>query len=390
MRSILYFGLLFFLCFSCGSTEDPVNEKLPVIQIESLTIEEGDGSHPVYLTARLDKVSAEPVVVILQTEDISATAGLDYKSLDNFPLSFEAGDVQNELRIDIYGDEAYETDESFAVRVVGSENAEAGEEETIVTLLNDDRDTTLVIPTGGYTSPMQYNGMEMVWSDEFNAGEPIEDYWTFEYGGHGWGNNEWQYYRKENTHVHTGGYLVIEAREENFGGKNYTSSRIITRGKYEFKYGRVDIRAALPYGQGIWPALWMLGKNITTVGWPACGETDIMELIGNHPAQTHGTIHWSNQDGNHAQYGGSTSLSEGIFNDAFHVFSIIWDETHIEWLLDGKKFHEVDIRAAHMSEFHADNFFIFNLAVGGNWPGYPDQTTEFPQRLIVDYIRVFQ
>ena len=389
MRPYLYLSIVLFLIISCGNMDDPKVSDKPVINIESLTIEEGNGQHPVYLTARLDKASPDQVVVILQTEDINATAGEDYKALDNTPFTFEPGDVQNQLKIDILGDEAFEADESFLIRVIGSEQVQAGEEPAIITLLNDDRDTTLVIPASGYSSPESYPGMQMIWSDDFNAGEPIEDYWTFEYGGHGWGNNEWQYYRKENTRVHSGGYLVIEAREENYGGKQYTSSRIVTKNKFNFKYGRVDIRAVLPYGQGIWPALWMLGKNFSSVGWPACGEIDVMELIGNSPATTHGTIHWE-KEGNHAQYSGSTTLANGIFNDEFHVFSLIWDEYHIEWLLDGKKFHEADIRPADLSEFHDEFFFIFNVAVGGNWPGYPDQTTEFPQRMIVDYIRVFQ
>jgi beta-glucanase (GH16 family) len=133
----------------------------------------------------------------------------------------------------------------------------------------------------------------------------------------------------------------------------------------------------------------MLGSNLSSVGWPACGEIDIMELVGHQPAVTHGTVHWS-QDGSHAEFGGSKQLLSGIFNDEFHVFSIIWDETHIEWLLNGLKFHEISTTPQQLSEFHQDYFFIFNVAVGGNWPGYPNQTTEFPQRMIVDYIRVFQ
>jgi beta-glucanase (GH16 family) len=174
-------------------------------------------------------------------------------------------------------------------------------------------------------------------------------------------------------------------------GAAYTSSRMITKGKQSFLYGRVDIRAKLPYGQGIWPALWMLGENFSSVGWPKCGEIDIMEMIGgsNRENTVHGTLHWD-LDNAHASAGGSTSLVGETFSEKFHVFSILWNENEVSWLVDNKVYHTIDITPAHMSEFHKKHFFIFNVAVGGNWPGYPNATTEFPQRMKVDYIRVFQ
>ena len=135
------------------------------------------------------------------------------------------------------------------------------------------------IPSGGYSTPENYSGMTLVWHDEFDGLTLKPSDWKHETGGSGWGNNELEYYQEKNTAVHEG-YLIITAKKENVGGKDYTSSRIITQGKKEFQYGRVDIRALLPKGQGIWPALWMLGANVTTVGWPACGEIDIMEMIG--------------------------------------------------------------------------------------------------------------
>ena len=183
--------------------------------------------------------------------------------------------------------------------------------------------------------------------------------------------------------------MVIEARQQSFNGSPYTSTRMITKNKFDFQYGRVDIRAALPFGQGIWPALWMLGANIDDVGWPKCGEIDIMEIVGHEPATLHGTAHWSGFD-NHVFQGGSTMLSDGIFYDEFHVFSIIWDDNSIRWLLDDQQYHSQSTTDAELTEFHESFFFIFNVAVGGNWPGSPDATTQFPQRMIVDYIRVFQ
>ena len=147
----------------------------------------------------------------------------------------------------------------------------------------------------------------------------------------------------------------------------------------------------MPKGQGIWPALWMLGNNINSAGWPECGEIDIMEMIGGIGKDniTHGTIHWG-VDGNHASSGGKYSLQSGIMADEYHVFSIIWDESSIVWLMNDQKFYTVSIAPASMSEFHQQFFFIMNLAVGGNWPGSPDSSTVFPQKMKVDYVRVFQ
>lgn len=259
-----------------------------------------------------------------------------------------------------------------------------------------ERDLGMGIPTTGFESPMSYEGYNLVWNDEFE-GNAISSDWVHETGDGcpglcGWGNNELQFYRPQNTEVKDG-LLIITARQENFGGKSYTSSRLKTQGRKSFQYGRIDIRAALPKGQGIWPALWMLGDNIGSIGWPACGEIDIMEMVGGSASgrdnAVHGTIHWDN-NGSHAYRGGEVRLSQGIFNDNFHVFSIIWDASKITWLLDDKVYHEEDIRPASMDEFRAPFFFLINLAIGGNWPGSPDASTIFPQQFAVDYIRVFE
>ncbi|MEO9474759.1 MAG: glycoside hydrolase family 16 protein [Cyclobacteriaceae bacterium] len=245
----------------------------------------------------------------------------------------------------------------------------------------------------GYVTPLIYEGMTLQWQDEFNGNAVDETKWNFEIGrgSNGWGNNELQYYKKENTSV-SDGFLVIEAKSESFSGALYTSSRLTTQDKYDFTYGRVDIRAQMPEGQGLWPALWMLGSNISTVGWPACGEVDIMEMIGGGSGRdntVHGTIHWDHA-GSKADYGGSRALLVGNLSDKFHVYSIIWDESSITWYIDDVQYHGASITPEDLSEFQKDFFFIMNVAVGGNWPGSPDATTQFPQRMAVDYIRVFQ
>jgi hypothetical protein len=246
-------------------------------------------------------------------------------------------------------------------------------------------------PTTGYTTPLSYPGYALVWNDEFDSPSLSSD-WVIEQGNgnNGWGNNELQFYTNQN-HVIENGILEIKAKKEIFNVQQYTSSRIKTQGKKSWKYGRIDVRAASPYGQGMWPAIWMLGDNISTVGWPYCGEIDIMELVGGSGAKdrtVHGTVHWE-QNG-HANYGGSYSLNSGKFSDNFHVFSIIWNETSIKWLVDDIQYNQVNITPAEMSEFHQNFFLILNVAVGGNWPGNPDETTVFPQSMYVDYVRVFQ
>ena len=243
----------------------------------------------------------------------------------------------------------------------------------------------------GYSTPLEYQGYQLVWQDEFSGNELSAD-WKHEIGtgSNGWGNNELQYYRKENTRVEDG-FLVIEARKESFSGRSYTSSRIVTMGKEAFQYGRIDIRAKLPKGQGIWPALWMLGANFPTVGWPSCGEIDIMEMIGGQGRENtvHGTVHWDN-NGQYASFGDSYSLAQGTFNEEFHVFSIIWDSQAIRWFVNDVQYNQIDITPASLNEFKQQFFFIFNIAVGGNWPGSPNSTTSFPQQMYVDFVRVFQ
>ena len=249
-----------------------------------------------------------------------------------------------------------------------------------------------VPPATGYSTPLAYSGYNLIWNDEFDGTSLSMTDWNYEIGtgNSGWGNNELQYYRQENTSVRNG-VLTIQAKKEFFNSTAYTSSRITTQNKQSFKYGRIDIRASTPFGKGLWPAVWMLGDNISSVGWPACGEIDIMELVGgdNKDNEVHGTAHWE-FNGARAQSGGSNKLSNGTFAHEFHVFSIIWDSQKIEWYRDDIKFKTLDITPSDLSEFQNKFFLIFNVAVGGDWPGSPNSSTLFPQYMFVDYVRVFQ
>ncbi len=389
----IFILFLLLLMVSCSSKEDDGTASDPVsISIQDLSVQESNVDKNIFVRLQLSAPSDQLITAYISTNKISAEPNVDFNPFDNVPVVFDPSNLNKDHQVQIKGDEEFESDEEFEITIVNVDgNATIGKGTALITIVNDDPDTTTVvvnIPTSGYTTPDNYPNMDLIWQDEFDATEVNLSDWTFEIGtgNSGWGNNELQFYKKENTFI-VDGHLVIEAREETVGAP-YTSSRMITKDKFDFKYGRVDIRAALPTGQGVWPALWMLGSNFSTVGWPECGEIDIMEIVGHEPNKLHGTAHWSNA-GSHASNGGSINASSSLHNE-FHVYSITWNDTQIKWFLDDVQYHVLNISSSELSEFQNNFFFIFNVAVGGNWPGSPDSTTEFPQRMIVDYIRVFQ
>lgn len=236
-------------------------------------------------------------------------------------------------------------------------------------------------------------GWTLVWSDEFSQPDgsaPDPAKWGYDKGGNGWGNNEWQYYtdRTNNARIENG-HLIIEARKESFGSRNYTSARLLTKNRSDWTYGRMEARIKVPRGQGMWPAFWMLGNNIDSVGWPTCGEIDIMECIGREPKTVYGTIHGPGYSGG-GSVGGSTTTRTDVADD-FHVFTIEWETNEIRWYMDNYIYFTAtpaDLGGAQWV-FDHPHFIILNLAVGGNWPGYPDGTTVFPQQMLVDYVRVY-
>ncbi|MGH1363160.1 MAG: glycoside hydrolase family 16 protein [Calditrichia bacterium] len=234
---------------------------------------------------------------------------------------------------------------------------------------------------------------QLVWEDNFDgpAGQiPDTSNWVFDIGTD-WGNNQLEYDtdRPTNVSVDGQGNLLIIAREESYQGSNYTSGRITTANKYAKKYGRFEARIQLPWGQGIWPAFWLLGSNFDTVGWPQCGEIDIMEYRGQEPSTIHGTVHGP---GNFAG-GGVTKrydLANSRFDTDFHVFAIEWGENYIDWYVDDKLYHRVtpaDLNGTWV--FNQPFFIILNLAVGGGYVGPPNSSTVFPQTMIIDWVRVY-
>lgn len=244
-------------------------------------------------------------------------------------------------------------------------------------------------PGGGNPPPPP--AWQLVWHDDFDSAVLDTTQWVRETGGNGWGNNELEFYtdRVENARLENG-YLVIEARREPFGTQAYTSARLKTQDLGAWRYGRIEARIQIPRGQGLWPAFWMLGDNIPQVGWPACGEIDIMENIGKEPGRVHGTVHGPNYSGANG-IGGAYNLSTGAFADDFHVFAIEWQANAIQWFVDGTLYKTVlpsDLPGPWV--YDHPFFIILNLAVGGYWPGNPDTTTVFPQVMRVDYVRVYQ
>jgi beta-glucanase (GH16 family) len=235
-------------------------------------------------------------------------------------------------------------------------------------------------------------GWVLDWADEFD-GDALDGHkWVAELGGHGFGNNEMQFYtaRRENVRVE-GGNLVIEARKEPYEGKQYTSARLKTSGLMERLHGRFEARIKLPRGQGIWPAFWMLGADIGKAGWPRSGEIDIMENIGKEPGIVHGTVHGPGFSGEKA-FGAPSALPAGQrYADQFHVFAVEWEPGEIRWYRDGLHYHTARPQTVKGDwVFEHPFFMLLNLAVGGYWPGYPDATTTFPQRMLVDYVRVYR
>jgi len=255
--------------------------------------------------------------------------------------------------------------------------------------------TPTLVPTPVPTPTPEWErpGWNLVWQDEFEGDELNLQNWTFDIGGNGWGNQEWEAYtnRPENVRLEDG-MLVIEAREEPelIGGRNYSSARLKTQGLQEFQYGRIEARLKLPYGQGIWPAFWTLGNDIYKKAWPTAGEIDILEFVGKEPGLIHANVHGPGYSGA-SPIGTSFPIPEETLRNDFHTYAIEWEADEIRWYFDDEQYFQVTSDQVP-GEWVFDHpfFIILNLAVGGRWPGYPDDTTVFPQFLLVDYVRVYQ
>ncbi|HYN95275.1 MAG TPA: glycoside hydrolase family 16 protein [Pilimelia sp.] len=247
----------------------------------------------------------------------------------------------------------------------------------------------------------EFRRWPLAWSDEFDgpAGSPPDPAtWRPEVGGHGWANEELQFYTddRDNASLDGEGNLAIVVRrttsplrESHFGGCAYTSARLISKDRVRFSYGLVQARIRLPRGRGIWPAFWLLGQNIDEVGWPECGEIDVMENFGKEPTTVHGTVHgpgYSGRAGRTASHSAGGSLADG-----FHLYSVCWQPDRIRWYLDDELYSTVtpaDLPRAPWV-FDHDFFLLLNVAVGGTFSAPPDGSVTFPAAMLVDHVRVY-
>lgn len=232
----------------------------------------------------------------------------------------------------------------------------------------------------------------LTWEDEFDVdGAPNSENWDYNIGGDGWGNNELQYYtdRTENVKVENG-MLHITALQEDFEGSGYTSARMITKGKFEQTYGRYEARIKLPWGQGVWPAFWLLGADIDTNQWPNCGEIDIMENRGQEPTLINGSVHGPG-------YSGANAITKPYelvgdrFDTDFHIFGIEWGSDYVNFYVDDVLYNQItpeDVTGEWV--FDHDFYIILNLAVGGNYVGSPNENSVFPQTMMIDYVKVYK
>lgn len=240
---------------------------------------------------------------------------------------------------------------------------------------------------------------KLVWADEFDGDSLNMDNWNYQVEEAGRFNDEWQRYTNstENAYVEDGN-LVLKAIHESdtHGMDQYTSARLNTAGKQAWKYGKIAARIKLPYGIGLWPAFWMLGVNIDENGgdtpWPMCGEVDILELYGSrNDSVIEANIHYADSNGNHASMGAKGyELEDERFADDFHIFEFDWDAEKVSWYVDGEEFASMAINEEYLAEFHEEFFLLFNVAVGNQWAGRPDERSVFPQFMYVDWVRVYQ
>ena len=397
MKMIIIISLVCALLTACGkSGSDSQSQTDPEISFADISVAEGNGgAGTVELLLTLNHATSKQVSVNYSTIDGSAKGGEDFTAVSNQTITFQPNEPTKKLLLTVVADDLKEADETFQVSFQNAVNATVPKNMCSVTLKNDD--TKVGFNNTGFDAPATYPGYSLAWADEFNATTLEGNTWTMESGDGcpalcNWGNNELEYYTNNtNNLLFQDGKMLIEAKAETFGGKNYTSVRMKTQDKKPFKFGRIDIRAILPKGKGLWPAFWLLPQENVFGGWPKSGEIDMMELVGSEPAKVLGTLHYGPGPGS-ISITKNKVLPTGSFNDQFHVFSLEWKEDQIQWLIDGEVFstiNKADI-GNNNYPFNEKFYLLVNLAVGGNLPGNPDAGTYFPQWLIVDYIRVYQ
>ncbi|MEO7835234.1 MAG: family 16 glycosylhydrolase, partial [Ginsengibacter sp.] len=334
--------LLLSMClFSCKKTSaDKPNVIVPSIKVADASQVRSNNESVMHVQITLNKTTTVPVSVDYTLKDGTAMAGKDYVAASG-TVTIPATKTMADVGITIKGDPTVTRRSNLTINIELSNpkncTIAAGSAKAII--ITEDG-TNLITDTTGYNTPLSYPGYTLKWNDEFSGDKVDPNTWNFEAGNNnGWGNHELEYYTNSTKNVFvSNGNLIIEARRKALGGFNYTSARMTTQNKKSFTFGRIDIRAKLPVAKGMWPALWMLGSNISSVPWPACGEIDIMELIGTNPNTTYGTLHWGSSTQTHASKNAGYTLPSEDFSQKFHVFSIIWVKDSIKFLVDDHMF----------------------------------------------------
>ncbi|NQU54148.1 MAG: family 16 glycosylhydrolase [Bacteroidetes bacterium] len=320
---------------------------------------------------------------------VSFTAGVDATNpnnvnlvntsvgdFDSFKWIYRSKEILNEINAVAY----FPFKGSYEIELQLTKGSDVFSEKQSVSISADD---------AGYVA-----SFTLAWADEFDDTSVNTNNWTFETGANGWGNNELQNYTNGSNAEVKDGKLIITAKKvnDNKAPGSYTSTRIITKGKKEFTYGKMEIRAKLPSGTGIWPAIWMLGGNISSVSWPACGEIDILEYVGYQPNTIHATVHTTSGSGGN---GNGSSKALATAEEEFHIYGLIWTEKEMVFYTDSPENVTHKYSPSNKSDdnwpFNKPQFFILNVAVGGNWGGAQGiDNTIFPQTMQVDYVRVYQ
>ena len=382
-------------CSKGGSTAVIPPAVVPAISIQDVSQPRTGANSTMEFYVASSKTTTNIVSVNYSLVDGTAKSSSDFIAASG-TITIPANQTTAKINVQINGDPTNlrQPNLQFTVQLSNPKSCTLDKATATGTIQTEDG-TFLPTDNSGYSTPTTYPGYSLVWSDEFTGANLDAGAWNQEVGNGtgGWGNHELEYYTNslKNTFL-SAGNLIIEARKESLVGFNYSSARLTTQNKKNFKFGRIDIRAKLPVAKGMWPALWMLGANISSEGWPACGEMDIMELVGSAPSLVKATMHWKNSSGVHASKDADYILSSGNFSQQFHVFSMVWSQDIIKCYVDDQLYNTITSADAGPANypFNAEQFFIFNVAVGGDWPGPPDANTPFPQRMFVDYVRVFQ
>lgn len=304
---------LFTSCTSKGENNSNPSTSKPVINIKDARVTRTNTATKIRFYVDLSASSKQEISVRYSTESGTAKVDSDFKATSS-TLNSQQGQQKLHIDIPIIVDSLHQPSQKFYVQLSNAKNAKITKAKTTGTIVNDG--TYLPTDNSGFISSESYPGYKLVWSDEFNEQKLNKHEWNYETGtgSSGWGNNELENYTSRPKNIFlSSGNLVVAAHKEDYGGNHYTSARITTQNKKTFTYGRVDIRAKLPVGHGLWPALWMLGNNISSVGWPKCGEIDIMELVGKNPRQIVGSFHWQKADGSEGTFTNTYTLSSGDF-----------------------------------------------------------------------------